>query len=321
MTRSPSPYRPGSRRTPSDSLGPSWRVAAGILTLAVAACSPDAGSQPESEAGTSSTATPLAEVVARDQAFAQAAETDVTEAFRTFVSPAGILFQPGPVEAGPWLAENDVPVAGLAWVPVAAGLASSGDLAYTTGPYIATGPGGATAGGHYVSVWRREASSPFMAVLDIGVPTGEAVPLPDAPPIEDLYEDAATSADGGTRDPEALESVMSVDRAFAVAQATDGTLSALPAYAAPSLRLYRAGRAPLIGPTEDEARNALGDDRPSTSPVAGDVSTSGTLGWVYGSVAQGGRADAGSYLRIWRRDPGGPWTLALELVSLPPALP
>lgn len=293
---------------------------AGVLVLLTVACAPGEESSPDrSAAGEASNA--LAEVVARDEAFARAAETGVTNAFREFVSPEGVLFQPGPVRAGSWLAENEIPVAQLEWRPVAAGLASSGDLAYTTGPFLATGPDDSQGGGHYVSVWSKEPGSAFMAVLDIGVPTGETGPLPQASPVEDLYEGGSPSARDEAGDPDGFESVLAVDRAYAVAQATQGTLLAMPAYAAPSVRLYRAGIPPLIGPTEEEAAAVLADDRPSTSPSDGDIAASGTLGYVYGSVAQGGRADAGNYLRIWRRDPDGPWTLALELVSLPPAGP
>ena len=292
----------------------------GALSLLMLACAPGgdgAGDPPANEPLPNT----LAEVVVRDEAFASAARSDVSNAFRTFVSPEGILFQPGPVQAGPWLAENEVPVSALEWVPVAAGLASSGDLGYTTGPYLATGADGRQGRGHYVSVWRKVPGSDFMAVLDIGVPTGESGPLPQGAPVEDLYGNGTSTPGGDGGEPTELENVLAVDRAFAVAQATDGTLAAMPAYAAPSLRLYRAGRPPLIGPTEEEASAALVDDRPSTSPTDGGIAASGTLGYVYGSVAQGGRADAGSYLRIWRRDPGGPWTLALELVSLPPPGP
>ncbi|NNM34721.1 MAG: hypothetical protein HKO53_16715 [Gemmatimonadetes bacterium] len=160
-----------------------------------------------------------------------------------------------------------------------------------------------------------------MAVLDIGVPTGETAPLPQASPVEDLYGEGSNSSEHENVDPTGFENVLAVDRAYAVAQATEGTMAAMPAYAAPSIRMYRPGIPPLVGPTEEEAALVLEDDRPSTSPTDGAISASGTLGYVYGSVAQGGQADAGSYLRIWRRDPSGPWTLALELVSLPPPRP
>ncbi len=292
-------------------------LASGIL---VGGCgAPDVEEQP-ALADTADAPSALAQIVARDQAFDRAAaETGVTEAFRTFVDPEGLLFQPGPVQAGPWLAENEIAVAELHWVPVAAGLASSGDLGYTTGPFRAAGPNGEEGRGYYVTVWRLGGDGVFKAVLDIGVPTGETGPLPESPPVTELFADTIPANPAEAPDPDGLQSLLGVDRSFAVGQATNGTEATMAAYAAPSVRIYRTGVPVVVGVTDPEARRILPEDRPSTSPIDGGLSASGTLGYVWGSVASDGQADAGHYLRIWRRDPNGPWALALDLVSLPPA--
>ncbi|MDH3225406.1 MAG: hypothetical protein OEO23_16925 [Gemmatimonadota bacterium] len=281
------------------------------------------GASDVEEPVTAETADPpsaLAQIVARDQAFDRAAaEVGVTEAFRTFVDPDGLLFQPGPVIAGPWLAENEIAVAELHWVPVAAGLAASGDLGYTTGPFRAAGPDGGEGRGYYVTIWRLGGDGLFKAVLDIGVPTGETGPLPETPEVAELFVDTMMANPADAPDPDGLQSLLGVDRAFAVGQATNGTEATMAAYAAPSVRIYRVGVPVVVGLTDPEARRIMASDRPSTSPIDGGLSASGTLGYVYGSVARDGRAEAGHYLRIWRRDPDGPWTLALDLVTLPPA--
>lgn len=62
----------------------------------------------------------------------------------------------------------------LRWAPDAAEVAASGDLGYTRGRYRMTtaGAGGetATAGGIYVTIWRRGGDGRWRAALDIGTP-------------------------------------------------------------------------------------------------------------------------------------------------------
>jgi ketosteroid isomerase-like protein len=52
------------------------------------------------------------------------------------------------------------------------------------------------------------------------------------------------------------------------------------------------------------------------------VSRAGDLGYTYGRARApeaDPAADPGGYLRIWRRDGGGEWRLALDLADVPPA--
>jgi hypothetical protein len=224
------------------------------------------------------------------------------------------------VTAGTWLAENSMELASLQWVPTGAGLASSGDLGYTTGPFIATDSSGRETHGHYLSIWKRVETGPFSVVLDIGTTSPAAGPLPEAPPVTDLFEssDAVASRGEDSPDEEPLQSLLAVDRAYAVAQATGGTGRVLTTYGAPGVQIHRPGYDPMLGVEGFEAIGELAEERPSTSPATGDISRSGTLGYVYGSVAVGGRADVGNYVRIWRRDPEAPWTLAFELIDVLP---
>ena len=262
----------------------------------------------------------LAALVDRDRAFDAAAAAGVDQAFRSFVAEDGLLFQPGPVAAGAWLAENSLQLASLRWVPTGAALASSSDLGYTTGPFLATDGSGREARGHYLTIWERSSDGPFTVALDIGTTSSGDGPLPDAPPVTELFEDASLPiTDQGTEPAEeALQALMTVDRAYAVGQAVDGTHQVLVTYGAPAVQIHRPGHPPVTGLAEYEERNELAGERPSTSPMSGRVSRSGTLGYIYGSVAVGGQADGGNYVRIWRRDPDGPWMLALELIDVLP---
>jgi len=260
----------------------------------------------------------LAGLVAADRAFeGMAADDGVDAAFQAYMSPEGVLFRPGPVAAGAWLSENAFGLASLRWVPTTAALAASGDLGYTTGPYIATDTSGQESHGHYLSIWATNADGGFHVVLDTGTPGPDTGPLPESPEVADPFESASRSADPGAEPgSDALTALLAVDRGYAVVQATEGTVAALGTYAARSVWIQRPGVVPAVGIEALEADRDRIDERISTSPIDGRVSASGTLGYVYGSVAQGGQADRGNYVRIWRRDPGAPWTLALELVDV-----
>lgn len=294
-----------------------WTLAA----LLLASCG--GGDRPSEDASseTPPPEDPLAGLVEADRAFGRmSAEEGPEAAFRTWLAPDGILFRPGPVRADEWLAENPEGPASLRWVPTGAGLAASGDLGYTTGPYIATDASGEESHGHYLSIWATDPEGGFDVVLDTGTPGPDAGPLPKSPEVEDPFEGAAVAAGAPSPEPtrEALEALMGVDRGYAVVQATEGTVAALQTHAARSVGIQRPGSAPLLGLEATEADPMRAGERISTSPVDGRVSASGTLGYVYGSVARDGRADAGNYVRIWRRDPGAPWALAFELVDLAP---
>jgi hypothetical protein len=53
------------------------------------------------------------------------------------------------------------------------------------------------------------------------------------------------------------------------------------------------------------------------------VSAGGDLGWTTGEYQYlnpgAGRRETGHYVRIWSRDPGGPWRVLLDIVFPRPA--
>lgn len=296
---------------------PTLVLFAGIL---VSGCG-SGGEEPEVPSSLEPSEDQLTSLVDHELAFAEMAQTGVADAFRTFIAEGGILFRPGPVD-GQELLRGDPPFpASLRWVPTAAALASSGDLGYTTGPFIATDPEGREGHGQYLSIWQAFPTRGFRVVLDIGTVNPSQGPLPESAEVVAELDSMTVlpRTDPSDGDPGPLESLKAVDRGYAVVQATEGTISALVRYGSSSVRVHRNGIIPIVGFSEAEGSESLAEERYSTSPIDGRVSASGTLGYLYGSVAGGGRPDAGSYVRIWRRDPGGSWTLAVELISAPPA--
>jgi hypothetical protein len=84
--------------------------------------------------------TPLQDMVKTEQAFSKMAEEKNTrDAFLAFIADDGLLFRPGAVNGKKWLIEHPPPQSDkkplLAWQPAFAGMASSGDMGFTTGPW------------------------------------------------------------------------------------------------------------------------------------------------------------------------------------------
>src|SRR5215210_7880959 len=121
--------------------------------------------------------TPLQEMVKTEQAFSRMAEEKNTrDAFLAFIADDGLLFRPGAVNGKKWMLEHPAPPSDkkplLAWQPSYAGMAASGDLGFTTGPWEAKSdikdekPAGY---GHFVTVWKKQPDGSWKFMVDLGI--------------------------------------------------------------------------------------------------------------------------------------------------------
>src|ERR1041384_2545298 len=119
----------------------------------------------------------LQEMVKTEQAFSKMAEEkNARDAFMTFIADDGLLFRPGAVNGKKWMLEHPLPPSDkkplLAWQPAYAGMAASGDMGFTTGPWEAKAdindekPQGY---GHFVTVWKKQADGSWKFVVDLGI--------------------------------------------------------------------------------------------------------------------------------------------------------
>src|SRR6185503_2994514 len=120
----------------------------------------------------------LHDMVKTEQAFSKMAEEKNTrDAFLAFIADDGLLFRPGAVNGKKWMLEHPAPPPTdkkplLAWQPSYAGMASSGDMGFTTGPWEAKAdindekPQGH---GHFVTVWKKQADGSWKFVVDLGI--------------------------------------------------------------------------------------------------------------------------------------------------------
>lgn len=251
---------------------------------------------------------PIAAVVAAERAFsARAQVVNVRDAFVENFAPDAVVFTPEPAPAFPGLREGPPWGVHIAWDPVAAGAACSGELGWTTGraDYRRDARGEIFRRGYYSSVWARQADGRWKVLVDLGV----GIPL-DAPREPDWV-------DGAVQSPCAPASAGDASVAFAraeaelAAQAQTDAVAAFGARLHPAVRLHRTGAAPTLGAAA--VRQALAEHPQLRLLQAGSrVATSGDLGYSYGTGAwlEAAGEQRFVYLQVWERV-GEAWVLRL----------
>jgi ketosteroid isomerase-like protein len=253
-------------------------------------------------------------VVEAERAFAaMAAEKGTGEAFKAFIAEDGQMFLPGPTRAKPLIEAGRIRFGAIRWWPVYAGLAASGDLGFTTGPFVAGG-GADTHYGFYFTVWKRQPDGRWRWVLDHGS-------LQRAPPPQGPETPVAALPRGVAGRGAAWDGVTAAEAVLAEALAHDAR-GAMAAALAPDALLLRSGPPPAVGRAAIAAALAEGPERIAAAALGGGVSAAGDLAFTYGTAAwtdpSGERR--GHYVRIWQRRARG-WTLVVDETNAPPPAP
>jgi hypothetical protein len=163
---------------------------------------------------------PVDTLVGAERAFArQSVEKGIRASFLEFFAADGLAFQPGPVVSSEELRKEPEPEGRppvtLDWAPAFAGVAVSGDLGFTTGPYTLTDDTGKASPRHgtYFSVWRKVGGS-WKVAADLGAP-GKAGVAPGRTAL-------AVAPAGYAPDAGAVPSLAEIDRAIADESAVRG---------------------------------------------------------------------------------------------------
>ena len=261
-------------------------------------------------------------LVDAERAFsARSLERGSKAAFLDNLAAQSVLFRPGPTPARAFLeAQPDVSDK-LSWKPSYAEVSLAGDLGYTSGPYTLTRPDGQLRFGHYASVWRKQGEV-WKLVAD-GL-TQHPPPLNFAEELEFL------PAPTGKRKPPRVEvapelrRLLAAERVLLLAWMTRGT-AALLAHATEDVRYLPPDALPVRGRGALQSALTMRRDELSFEAGGGDLASSGDLGYTYGSMTRkagpSAPAQAGGYLRVWRRSARGVWQVALELHTVPPTGP
>jgi ketosteroid isomerase-like protein len=281
-----------------------------LVLLLVAAC--NQGEQMKSGDITS--------LVLAERSFAANARSQgIGPSFMGVLDVSAVVFQPGPVNGRETYKDVTPSPAILAWQPVYAEIAISGDLGYTTGPweYFADSANAEpVAFGEYISVWRWDTSGTWKLALDIGT-------FRDRQAVDSTLH-TQTPAESGNTGQVTSDDLMMRDRALAARASTDERAVVYAEVLAEDARLMRTGHCPKVG--QDDIMSWLAAEMltESTFPEKAFLSADGSLGYVYGRAeVTAGPADTaqaiahGGYTRIWRRV-GDRWKLALDVLSVRP---
>jgi len=244
-------------------------------------------------------------VIAAERAFAaRGAEIGWVAAFREYTAPDGMVgnFENAPQSLA---ATPDEGARNLFWWPAYAGIARSGDLGYTTGPFSVDAA--RTPRGQYFTVWRRQPGGSWKWIWDGGPgprpdPLNRGVGAADLPmlPLAARGVGAASAA----QQVSALES--------------GATAGSLARRLAGDAQVYRSGLATasepdeaMVFPNAEIAYTALRVE----ASVAGDlVFTLGEARWTLD-----GRERLGQFARIWQYRPEG-WRIVYDqLIARPPS--
>lgn len=272
-----------------------WAFAVPALISAAAAAAP---------------ADPLVEV---ERAFAaRTAEVGVKRGFLAFAAPDGILLQPGPVNARTSLAAAPEAKPGdptLSWWPLWAGIATSGDLGFTTG--------GASIPVRYFTVWQRQGDGSWKWIYDGGPPLSAKMAEGPETPVRFL---APASAAAGSAE-KALAEIAPLEADLAAMAASDA-LAAYLKYLAEDGLLAGSGEAGDLGREAQLAELGRRSGTTALKPLGGTASRAGDLAFTYGAArwTRAGKPRSGHYVRIWQKRTEG-WRLVSDLLIPTPSLP
>jgi ketosteroid isomerase-like protein len=244
-------------------------------------------------------------VVAAERAFAaDAAQHGWAAAFRRHHAPGAIVLQPDPVEAATSLARVEGDGAtDLHWRPAYGGIARSGDLGFTTGPFLFRG--NPRVVGHYFTVWRRQPDGTWKWIFDAGTDVTDTAPVNpgDNVPTLPVSDSGAGSAQA------AIDQVAAIEDD--AAEEAD-SLAVLALRLGASARVNRVGAAPAVGRADAEALMRR-DGAAKARSLRREASQAGDLVFTMGEVRDQaeGRERLRYFARIWQHQSGG-WLIVFD---------
>jgi ketosteroid isomerase-like protein len=246
-----------------------------------------------------------AQVVAAERAFAaDGLALGVKESFLKHSAPTGIVLNPEPQLAQAVYGAAKPSATKLVWWPLWAGVARSGDLGFTTGPFTVNDKPGAW----YFTVWAKQDDGSWKWLFDGGAPSDTA----GAPPQGATVAYAKPSVRAAGSPAKAMTEVTKAETALALAAQTDAKAAFLAAVADDG-RIVGSKAKPPTTRAELEAELASRPAAIRFSPLGGQASTAGDLAWTYGAAqwTRDGQDRRGHYVRIWRNDAQG-WRLLFD---------
>jgi ketosteroid isomerase-like protein len=252
-----------------------------------------------------------APVVAAERAFAaDGLALGVKDSFLKHSAPEAIVLNPEPQLAKAVFGAAKPGGPKLVWWPLWAGVAKSGDLGFTTGPYTVNDRPAAW----YFTVWAKQPDGSWKWLFDGGPPSDATGVAPQGSSV--AYAKASAKAAGSPA--KAMTEVTRAEAELARGSASDLKAAYLAALAEDG-RVVGSKAKPPASRAELENELATRPTAVRFSPLGGQASSAGDLAWTYGAAqwSADGKDRRGHYVRIWRNDAQG-WRLLFdELLPAP----
>lgn len=264
------------------------------------------------------------EIITVEREFAQdSVKNGVKQSFLRYVAPDGVIFRPRPVPAAETLRQDpddNVSEGFLDWWPTMAGVARSGDLGFSLGPWhqhvnAAAGDTPPDTYGYYCTIWRRQPDGRWKFVIDgagaflrTTAPTRSRATTIVRLPVAD--EPRAVSADAAFAEVRTLELDLTN-------HSRENARVALPRYYAADAWVMGSPVEVQPGASGWEAELSRRPSRLTLQHVGGGASSAGDLVYTYGlvdSAEPGVTLRDATYLHIWMRR-AGTWRIVFDGVK------
>ncbi len=279
-------------------------------------------------AGAAQAAANPKDVAKAERAFAADGRTmGVKASFLKHMADDAIVFAPDPVNAKQhYSAQSGQNEPKLVWWPTVAAISRSNDLGFTLGPYETDGK----RGGHFFTVWKRQADGSWKWVYD----GGQQNDASRAPADGDLrtFPIGMPTVSGDQSRPERMASYASdgaavdiegLEKDLASAARMEDLVGAYEPYLSRDAIVMGSANAPAMDEAAVEAELKTRPNRVNFARLGGGVSRAGDLAWSYGSAdwIKAGEKKRAHYVRVWQKRTGG-WRIIFdELLEVRDAAP
>ena len=249
----------------------------------------------------------IEKLIATEKSFAAAAlKTNTRGAFMAFMdSTEAVVFNNGQiVDAFAKWSNTVADTTKLIWQPAYAGLAQSGELGFTTGPWQFKNnlQGSTVAAGSFATIWNLDKNGNWKFLVDIGT---------DCPTEIPYTVDSVKKWVGNTIDDLDTKDALTIDRIF-IQQYAAIKNDAFKAVVTENSWFNLQGQAPIKGTQNILANLGQIPAGLDFNPLGGGISASSDFAYVYGTVRR--EAKIANYLRVWQKS-GDKYSLLLQTLQ------
>lgn len=248
----------------------------------------------------------VAEVINAENSFAGYAKAyNTKDAFLNFCDSNAVVFNQGnAINAKKAFSRLKPSSDKLLWQPAFAGIAASGDLGFSTGPYEKRPSltDTITYGGAFSTIWRKTEDGQWKFLVDMGVTLG------NAPMAVQQVKKASVGKKTSLKE---IENVKNLDLQF-ISAYKENAEKAYTTHLHKEACLNLKNAILLLGESQwSKVINSIPTGLEMT-PMEAGISKAGDLAYVYGLVTFEGKKE--NYLRVWQNTAKG-WKIILQTLS------